>query len=104
MVEIEKQGPVLRVNILHTRIDGDALLLGRIQEACPDGADLQQIEFDFKHVEYINSLGITDLVNVHRAFNEGHREVTLRLINVNRKVNAILELVDLSKIAEITLA
>ena len=103
-VEIEKQGPRLYVKILHTRIDGDALLLSRIQEACSDASDLELIEFDFKHVEYINSLGITDLVNVHRAFNEGQRAVTLRLLHVNRKVNAILELVDLGKIAEISLA
>lgn len=103
-LEIERRGPALHVKILHTRVDGDAPLLPRIQASCPDPGLLQSIEFDFQHVEYINSLGITDLVNIHRAYNDGPHTVVLRLLQVRHKVNAILELVDLGKIAEIQLA
>lgn len=101
-IEIRQEGALLRIRILAQRLDGDNEILAAIKNGNYKIDRTELVEVDFSPVEFINSLGITELVNIHRLFAEANPEgVRLRFLNVDKKVNAILELVEIQKIAEI---
>jgi len=101
-VQIEKRDDALHVKIKHPRIDGENLILAALDEqGLLTKPEYAVLELDLGEVEYLNSLGITEFVNIHRRLRTAPESVGLRLINVDKKVNAILELVEIQKIAEI---
>ncbi len=101
LVDITKTGQELRIKVLHPRIDGDNFIIKSLKEKKLVFA-MELVEFDLDSVEYVNSLGITEFVNIHRMYTEISRGKTrFRFINVDKKVNAILELVEVQKLAEI---
>jgi len=102
-VEIEKSDNELLIKTLAQRLDGDNYILNALLDGNFFHSDYDGIELDLFSVEFINSLGITELVNLHRKFTEGKKSPSpIRFINVDRKVNAILELVDFHKVVEIS--
>ncbi len=102
-VRIEKRGRNLYVEVTHPRIDGENHILRALQEGNYFRGEFEYVDIDLEHVEYLNSLGITEFVNIHRRFIDEGNTTRLRLLNVERKVNAILELVEMQKIADIEL-
>ena len=103
-VVIEMRGRVVYVLVKYPRIDGENYILRALSEGNYFQADLEAIEIDMGNVEHLNSLGITEFVSIHRRVRDqcGPR-TRLRLINLERKVNAILELVEMQKIADVRL-
>jgi anti-anti-sigma regulatory factor len=103
-VLIEKRGQVIYVLIKYPRVDGENYILRSLSEGHFFQSDLEAIEIDLVNVEHLNSLGITEFVSIHRRIqNAGAGRTRLRLLNVDRKVNAILELVEMHKIADVHL-
>ena len=101
-VETEQSGSSVKIKILQQRLDGDNFVLNALKDGNFFNKDIELVEIDFDPVEFINSLGITELVNIHRMYMDANQGSTrFRFLNVDRKVNAILELVEIQKIAEI---
>ncbi len=102
LVDITKEGTRIKIKVNHSRIDGENTMIGALKAGNYFSPDVTQVDFDFEAVGYINSLGITEVINIHRNFNEAASDkVKFRFINVDRKVLAILDLVEMKKIAEI---
>ena len=103
-VQIETDNATLHIKVVHPRIDGENFILKALRDGNYFEQDFETVNVDLNDVEYLNSLGITEFVNIHRGFLENTEGKTkLRLLNVEKKVNAILELVELQKIADIHL-
>jgi len=103
-VEIIKDAKILRIQILHRRIDGENYILNALLEGDYFSSEVSLVELDFENVEYLNSLGITEFINIHRKFNASNPEsVEFKFINVDAHIYGILELVEMHKIAEIIL-
>lgn len=103
-VEIEKRGQVIYVLVKYPRVDGENYILRSLSEGNYFQSGLEAIEIDLVNVEHLNSLGITEFVSIHRRLQDASDGRTrLRLSNVDRKVNAILELVEMHKIADVHL-
>ncbi|MCB1166810.1 MAG: STAS domain-containing protein [Leptospiraceae bacterium] len=101
-LKIEKQGNDLLIRLFHPRVDGDNLILRELELGEFLGAPIGTLTIDMAEIEYINSLGITELINIHRRFSESNSDgFKLVLKNVDRKIATILELVDIHRIAEI---
>lgn len=101
-VTIEKQEETLKIKVHHPRMDGENHILNALKEGGYFTPDIRLVELDFNNVEYINSLGITEIINIHRNFADATgNQVRFCFINVGRKVIAVLELVEVQKIAEI---
>lgn len=101
-VEVKREGKSLFVRVLFPRIDGENFIVNAVKEKNLIAQDIELVEIDLDAVEYLNSLGITEFVNIHRMFTDITRGKTkFRFTNVDRKVKAILELVEVQKIAEI---
>lgn len=102
LADVSKEGKELHIKILQSRLEGDNLLLKKLQGEGFIERDVEVVEFDFDKVDYLNSLGITEIVNIHRLYMEKTKnKAKFRFINVDKKVLAILELVELHKLAEI---
>lgn len=103
-VKIERRGQVIYVLVKFPRIDGENHILRSLSEGNFFQDGLEAIEIDLVNVEHLNSLGITEFVSIHRRLRDVSNGTTvLRLLNVERKVNAILGLVEMHKIADIRL-
>ncbi len=101
-IDVKQEGTTVTVVVRRQRLDGDNDILNALKKGGFLGANLSTLIIDFEPVEFINSLGITELVNIHRLCTETHPEgVHFRFLNVDKKVNAILELVEIQKFAEI---
>lgn len=101
-LKIEKQGNNLLVRLFHPRVDGDNLILKELESGQYHSAPVESLTIDMAEIEYINSLGITEIINIHRKFTEKNPEgFRLQLRNVDRKIATILELVDIHRIADI---
>ncbi|MCE9597807.1 MAG: hypothetical protein K8S54_07555 [Spirochaetia bacterium] len=100
--EVSKDGQIVRIRILHPRLDGSNYVIAALKAAPFVTPDVTHVDIDFEAVEYLNSLGITELVTIHRLFQEQTRgKCTFRFLGVDRKIRVILELVEVQKIAEI---
>ncbi len=101
-VEFKREGDALKIIVLHPRIDGENHIWNAVQKENLLQPDVGLLEFDLGRVEYMNSLGITEFVNIHRRFLDTTKgRVKLRFINVERKIMGILALVELDKVAEV---
>ena len=101
-IEVKQEGGTVSVQVQQQRLDGDNDILNALKKGNFFGSELRLLVIDFEPVEFINSLGITELVNIHRACTALHPEgVEFRFLNVDKKVNAILELVEIQKFATI---
>lgn len=102
-VSIRKYPHKVEIRIGTERLDGENDILEAINKETDLARDIHDLIIDFENVSYINSLGISELINIHRIFSDANKGSThLHFINVDRKVRAILELVDMHKIAEIS--
>lgn len=102
LVEFKREGETLKIIVLHPRIDGENHIWNALQKENLLQPDVGLLEFDLAKVEYMNSLGITEFVNIHRRFLDATKgRVKLRFINVERKIMGILALVELDKVAEV---
>ncbi len=101
-VSIETKGNEVTVSVLHPRIDGENHIINEIRRSECFRPETLKVEINFEPVRYINSLGISEIINIHRLFNEVTGENS-RLIfcNVDPKVLSILELIEIHKIVEI---
>lgn len=102
-VTITRQDPhTLLVQVQHARIDGENIILSKLKEGGVVTPDIDTLIMDFDEVGYLNSLGITEMINIHRLVTEtAGDQVKFQFRNVARKVLSILELVELHKVAEI---
>ncbi|MBI39853.1 MAG: hypothetical protein CMF59_09655 [Leptospiraceae bacterium] len=101
-LKIEKQGNNLLIRLFHPRVDGDNLILKELDAGQFTGEPVDGLTIDMAEIEYINSLGITEIINIHRKFSEKNPSgFRLKLENVDRKIATILELVDIHRIADI---
>jgi anti-anti-sigma regulatory factor len=101
-VSIKLNSPELLITIHHSRIDGENHILQALKAGGFFRPDILFITLDFDQVKYINSLGISEIINVHRNFNEITQEkAKLVFKNVDPKVLSILELIEIHKIVEI---
>ena len=104
-VEISRDGSVLKIKILHNRIDGDNHIIHALEKGNFIQDDVAKLEFDFEKVEYLNSLGITEFININRKFPSGSKKKKSKFVflNVSAHIYGILELVEMHKMAEIHL-
>ncbi|MCR9144001.1 MAG: STAS domain-containing protein [bacterium] len=109
-VEITREDDQLLLKLLHPRIDGSNHMLDAMTEflgpeALGDNAavsGLREIEIDFAAVNYLNSMGITELVNLYRMATDRSRgRIQFRFINVSNRIHSILELVEFTKLADV---
>ena len=101
-VTITEQGNRLLVVVHHSRVDGENYILSALTDGQYFKDGIHDLEIDLENVEYINSLGISELVTINRKFLDVRPQgVNFRLLNVDRRVNAILELVEIENIADI---
>ncbi len=101
-IDVRTDGGTVTVTVRRQRLDGDNDIINALKKGGFIGPTLSTLVIDFNPVEFINSLGITELVNIHRLCQEaGGGGVNFRFLNVDKKVNAILELVEIQKFAEI---
>ena len=101
-LKIEKQGNNLLIRLFHPRVDGDNLILKEPDAGSYHAEPVESLSIDMAEIEYINSLGITEIINIHRKFSEKNPAgFKLQLMNVDRKIATILELVDIHRIADI---
>ncbi|MCB1327774.1 MAG: hypothetical protein H7A21_13860 [Spirochaetales bacterium] len=92
------------IRVLQDRLDGASVLLAEVRAGDYMKSTIELVEIDLESVEYINSLGITELVTLKRLFSEASlHPVQMRLLNVDRRVNAILELLEIHKMADVRL-
>ena len=90
------------IRVLQDRLDGASVLLAEVRAGDYMKSTIELVEIE--SVEYINSLGITELVTLKRLFSEASlHPVQMRLLNVDRRVNAILELLEIHKMADVRL-
>ena len=103
--EISRDGSKLIIKILHNRIDGDNHIIHALEKGNFIQEDIESLEFDFDRVEYLNSLGITEFININRKFPvKGKRKKSkFVFLNVSAHIYGILELVEMHKMAEIHL-
>ncbi len=98
----QKTGTTLRLKISEPRIEGDNSLVSFLNAGKYISSDLEVLELDLADVEYINSPGISELINLNRNLQEATNErARMVFLNVDQRVNSILELVEVTKIAEI---
>ncbi len=98
----EKDGTQLSVLVHVPRIDGSGQIADAMREYEDDLSGVESIEVDFKHVDYLNSMGITELVNMYRIITDKSRgRITFRFVNVKSKIHSILELVEFTKIVDV---
>lgn len=103
-IEINKVngGSQLQLIVHIPRIDGGGQIADAMREYEDDLSGVESIEVDFKHVEYLNSMGITELVNMYRIITDKSRgRITFRFVNVKSKIHSILELVEFTKIVDV---
>lgn len=101
-VIIEKERNLVHVYVKNNNIDGDNSIFSALKSSSAPDKSSPVLVIDFNNIEYINSLGITEIINIHRYFSSQIGDsFRIRIINVDRKIATILELVELSKIAEI---
>lgn len=74
--EIHKDGTTLILRAVYPRLDGAAILLNALKSGPWLEGDVEAVEIDFGDVEYLNSLGITELVTIHRLVQEQTRGKT----------------------------
>jgi anti-anti-sigma regulatory factor len=99
--DIQKQNETIRIKIQHPKIDGGNSILRELHNKNLIRPGIQIVEIDFDRVEYMNSLGLTELINIHREFTEVQKDVQFHFINVNKKIVTLLQLVDMDRIAHI---
>ena len=103
-VDFEQQNGSLYIRALGERLDGSNQILETMEENGLFRNSYSKVELDMARVEFINSLGITELVDMQRRFTDNmQRKTTLHFTNVDPKVNAILELVEFHRVAKISL-
>jgi anti-anti-sigma regulatory factor len=101
-VSIQSNSPELVISILYPRIDGENHILQALKSGDYFKPEMTRVILDFDQVKYINSLGISEIINVHRNFSEITQEkAKLIFRNVDPKVLSILELIEIHKIVEI---
>lgn len=101
---IEKEPDRIVVVVKNQSIDGDNTILNRLKEGDFLNSAAPFLVIDMSNVEYINSLGITEIINIHRHYVARLGDsFVLILDNVDRKIATILELVELGKITQINL-
>ena len=107
-VDVKRNDSKLVLALLHPRIDGSNHLLDAVNEftrqsgGLPAIADLTEIEIDFAGVTYLNSMGITELVNIYRYLTAQSRgRIQFRFSNVMPRIHSILDLVEFTKLADV---
>ncbi|MCS6985016.1 MAG: STAS domain-containing protein [Leptospiraceae bacterium] len=89
------------ISIQTPRLTGESRLVEQVLQASL-GEDIEEFVFDFSRVEYINSLGMAELValyhNLSRIYKKPFR---WRFTHLNPSIARILRMVDLGKIAHI---
>lgn len=109
-VDIQRKDDQLHLRLLHPRIDGSNHMLDAMTEFLgPEAlnedaaiAGLTGIEIDFAAVTYLNSMGITELVNLYRLATDRSRgRIQFRFINVSNRIHSILELVEFTRLADV---
>lgn len=101
-LSVQKTGTTLSLKISSPRIEGDNSLVNYLQAGKFMTPDIEVLELDLDEVEYINSPGISELINLNRNLQETTKErAKLVFLNVDQRVNSILELVEVTKIADI---
>lgn len=111
-VDIKRKDDQLILRLLHPRIDGSNHMLDAmteflgpdaLSESAPSAvAGLTEIEINFVDVIYLNSMGITELVNIYRLLTDRSRgRIHFRFINVGNRIHSILELVEFTKLADV---
>lgn len=103
-VEIEIKGSTLDINILEASLSGDNHILAELKEHSFSDSQIESVKINMKNVSYINSTGISEIISIYKRFkNSSIYAFTLDLNNVSPRVNAILELVEITNIANVHL-
>lgn len=101
-VTVDYLGDTLRVQIIHPRIEGKNYIFEALVEDASLSKDVSRIKIDMEGVEYINSLGIAELISIHRFYdrtNNGQTRIIFK--NVDPKIASIFRMVEMEKICEI---
>jgi len=63
--------------------------------------DFEKVIVDFSKVEYVNSLGIAEMISMIKYFREKNKKIKFKMINVNKKVVKLFKMVELGTLADI---
>ena len=106
-VDLKQKENTLCCKLLTPRIDGSNHMLDALNEFLQNqGADalqgIHEFEIDFGQVEYLNSSGISELVNIYRLVTDRSRgQIHFRFVNVRSRIHSIMELVEFTKLADV---
>ena len=101
-VEIQSNGSALHVAIRHPRMDGENYILKALRDGQYFKSDVRALTIDMEPVEYLNSIGVTEIINIYRQFTEaGVESFDFQLHNVDNRVYAILDLIGIDQMARV---
>ena len=103
-IQLIVKGSNLEIDILEESLSGDNNIIEELNLRKISEADIAMVSIDMKSITYINSTGISEIISIFKRFKQASiHNFKLELVNVNPRVNAILELVEISNIARIKL-
>lgn len=101
-LEINRDQSVLKIKTRFPRLDGNNNILEMLLTRPELVLGINCIEIDMDSLQFINSMGLSELLAIYDMFcARSETPMFIRLLNVDRKVGAILELAEMTHIAEI---
>lgn len=83
------------------RLDGDNSIFHAVTTSEYEPDSFRDISMDLEQVDYINSLGIAEIVSTFRYLKGNREDVKMRITNVNNSISNVFRLVELTDIFEI---
>ncbi|MCB1173193.1 MAG: STAS domain-containing protein [Leptospiraceae bacterium] len=101
-VIIEAEGTTLRIQLRVASLSTDNVIMGALGDHRHPSQPFEKLMLDFDLVEYINSTGVSEIINIYRLFkDQSMGSFEMVLFNVTPRVKAILELVEIHNIATV---
>lgn len=102
LIQYVKEGNNLNFKLPSGSLQGDNTLFRFITNEINVPEDAHTILFDFTSVDYINSLGIAELISIFRYFQRRYSdEVEFKLVAVSPEVKKVLEIVEIDQFFDI---
>jgi anti-anti-sigma regulatory factor len=98
MVRFITQNDILIFRLPKGCLQGDNDLFRFIanQSDLPESAS--SIEFDFEQIDYVNSLGVAELISIFRYLQRKyHQDISFNLTNVSQEIQRLLKIVEIDQ-------
>lgn len=98
MVQFITQNDILIFRLPHGCLQGDNDLFRFIANQSDLPSETSSIQFDFEQIDYINSLGVAELISIFRYLQRKyHQDIEFNLINVSAEIQKLLKIVEMDQ-------